>query len=95
LDAVWANVLLSEGHVSPQQKLAYVRQHWFLPLRYHNPFHTAAASTNVLVRYDAYDRLVQETLDAVGNRVTDGERDKAGNVDPTKPGNDYRCNSQG
>ncbi|KAJ9414782.1 virulence plasmid 65kDa B protein-domain-containing protein [Fusarium oxysporum] len=93
-----ANWWLPSGHMfyspnatdSLEQELAYARQHWFLALRYRNPFHTGAVSTDVSVRYDAYDLLIQETLDAVGNRITVGERDEAGNVDPTKPGNDYR-----
>src|SRR5262249_12660000 len=42
------------------------------------------------IRYDAYDLLVQETRDALGNRVTAGERDP----DPSQPlrrnGLDYR-----
>jgi RHS repeat-associated protein len=66
---------------TPPQELAYARQHFFLPHRYRDPFHTAAASTESFVTYDAHDLLVQETRDALGNRVTVGER----NVDPTQP----------
>ena len=65
-------------------------QHFFLPHRYRDPFHTNAVSTESFVTYDAYDLLVQETRDALGNRVTVGERD----VDPAQPlvrrGHDYR-----
>ena len=70
---------------TPLQELAYARQHFFLPHRYRDPFHTTAISTESFVNYDTYDLLVQETRDAfgivLGNRVTIGER----NVDPTKP----------
>ena len=47
-------------------------------------------STETFVSYDAYDLLMQETKDALSNRITVGER----NVDPTQPlvrsGQDYR-----
>ncbi|MEJ7870920.1 MAG: SpvB/TcaC N-terminal domain-containing protein, partial [Rubrobacteraceae bacterium] len=67
------------------QELAHARQHFFLPRRYREPFGQTAAVT-----YDAYDLLTVETRDPLGNRVTVGERDAAGNIDPNKPGNDYR-----
>lgn len=70
------------------QELAYARQHFFLPHRYRDPFHTDAVSTESFVSYDAYDLLMGETRDALGNRVTVGERDVAGDL--TAPGNDYR-----
>lgn len=66
---------------APPQELAYARRHFFLPHRYRDPFHTDAISTESFVTYDAYNLLVQETRDALGNRVTVGER----NVDPTQP----------
>jgi RHS repeat-associated protein len=66
---------------TPPQELAHARQHFFLPHRYRDPFHTNAVSTESFVTYDTYDLLVQETCDALGNRVTVGER----NVDPTQP----------
>jgi RHS repeat-associated protein len=72
------------------QELSYARQHFFRPGRYRDPFHTDQVSTETVVQYDAYDLLVQETRDALGNRMTAGER----NVDPTRPlvrgGQDYR-----
>ena len=75
---------------TPAQELAYARQHFFLPHRYRDPFHTDAVSTESFVTYDAYDLLMLETRDALGNRVTVGERD----VDPTQPlvrrAHDYR-----
>jgi RHS repeat-associated protein len=70
------------------QELAYARQHFFLPYRYRDPFHTTAISTESVVTYDAYDLLTLETRDALDNRVTAGERDAAGNL--TTQGNDYR-----
>jgi RHS repeat-associated protein len=66
---------------TPPQELAYARQHFFLPHRYRDPFYTNAVSTESLVTYDTYDLLVQETRDALDNRVTVGER----NLDPTRP----------
>jgi RHS repeat-associated protein len=65
------------------QELAHARQHSFLPHRYHDPFGRATT-----VAYDAYDLLMLETTDPVGNRVTVGERDASGNI--TTQGNDYR-----
>jgi RHS repeat-associated protein len=65
----------------PAQELAFAVQHFFLPRRYRDPFHTAAVSTESFVTYDFYDLLVEETRDALGNRSTVGER----NVDPTRP----------
>jgi RHS repeat-associated protein len=70
------------------QELAYARQHFFLPHRYQDPFHTSAVSTESVVSYDAHDLLVVETRDALGNCVTVGERDAAGNL--VSQGNDYR-----
>ena len=66
---------------TPAQELAYARQHFFLSHRYRDPFHTDVISTESFVTYDTYDLLVQETRDAVGNRITVGER----NMDPTQP----------
>jgi RHS repeat-associated protein len=73
---------------APQQELAFARAHFFLPRRYRDPFHTVSVSTETAVTYDAYDLLTQETQDALGNRISVGERDPAGIL--TKPGNDYR-----
>ena len=65
------------------QELVHARQHFFLTHRYRDPF----GQTTTVV-YDAYDLLLLETRDPVGNRVTVGERDAAGNI--TVQGNDYR-----
>jgi RHS repeat-associated protein len=73
---------------TPDQELSYARQHFFLPHRYRNPFHTSEVSTESFVSYDPYDLLMLETRDALDNRVTVGERDNGGKI--TKQGNDYR-----
>ena len=75
---------------TPPQELNYAQAHFFLPLRYRDPFYTDAVSTDTFVAYDAYDLLMLETRDPLGNCVTVGER----NADPTQPlvrsGHDYR-----
>ncbi len=72
------------------KELSYAQRHFYIPHRYRDPFHTALVSAETLVRYDAYDLLVEETRDPLGNCITVGERD----IDPTKPlirqGQDYR-----
>lgn len=73
---------------TPDQELSYARQHFFLPHRYRNPFHTSEVSTESFVSYDTYDLLMLETRDALDNRVTVGERDTGGKI--SKLGNDYR-----
>jgi RHS repeat-associated protein len=73
---------------SPAQELLHARTHFFLPHRFRDPFHTNLISTEAVVSYDSYDLLMLETRDALGNRVTVGERDAAGNL--TVQGNDYR-----
>jgi RHS repeat-associated protein len=73
------------------QELDAARAHFFMPQRFRDPFHTDGASTERFVTHDPYDLLVEETRDALGNRVTAGER----NVDPAQPlvrrGHDYRA----
>ncbi len=73
---------------TPAQERAYAHQHFFLPQRSRDPFHTVTVSTESFVSFDSYDLLVLETRDPLGNRVTVGERDAAENL--TIPGNDYR-----
>ena len=73
---------------TPAQELAYAQSHFFLPRRTRDPFHTDTVSTESFVTYDAYDLLMVETCDALGNHVTVGERDAADNL--TISGNDYR-----
>ena len=78
------------GEDTAAQELAHARDHFFLPCRYRDPFHTDAVSTERLVSYDAYDLLMVESRDPLGNRVTLGERLLNGDLDPATPGNDYR-----
>ena len=75
---------------TPPQELAYARQHFFQPRRYRDPFHTDPVNTETSVTYDAYDLLLVETRDALGNRLTVGARTPSGDIDPNQPGNDYR-----
>ncbi len=70
------------------QELAFARQHFFLPHRTRDPFHTNAVSTESFVTYDTYDLLMLETRDALGNRVTVGERATDGTI--AVQGSDYR-----
>ena len=59
------------------------RRHFFRPHRFTDPFgHTTA------IGYDEYDLLIRQTRDPLGNLVTAGERDQAGEL--TADGNDYR-----
>ncbi len=58
-------------------ELTFARQHFFVPLRFRNPF--GQAST---VLYDDYDLLPLETRDPMDNRVTAGERAGGGSVIP-------------
>ena len=67
----------------PAQELAYAQRHFFRACLFRDPFQQTTG-----VSYDAYDLLVLDTQDAVGNRVTAGERDPAGNI--TLRTNDYR-----
>ena len=94
-DANWwipsGRVFYSSGiNDAAAAELARASQHFFLPRRYRDPFHTNTVSTEGVISYDAYDLLIVDTLDPLGNRVTVGERDAAGNIDLNKPGNDYR-----
>jgi RHS repeat-associated protein len=80
--------LSPESADSPATELAYARAHFFQPVRYRDPFHTGAVGTESFVTFDVYDLLVLETRDALGNRVTVGTRDEAGNL--VAAANDYR-----
>ncbi|HEU4793790.1 MAG TPA: toxin TcdB middle/N-terminal domain-containing protein, partial [Nitrolancea sp.] len=92
-DANWwipsGRIFYSPGSTdTPAEELAHARQHFFLPHRFRDPFHTDAISTESFISYDMYDLLMLETRDAIDNRVTVGERDAEGNL--VTPGNDYR-----
>ncbi|WP_223297266.1 SpvB/TcaC N-terminal domain-containing protein [Catenulispora acidiphila] len=75
---------------TPGQELAIARQHFFQPRRYRDPFHTDAVATESFVTYDAYDLLVEETRDALDNRVTAGERDATPDQRLVRRAQDYR-----
>ena len=60
------------------KELTYAKEHFFLPLRYRDPFDTNAFPTETLVSYDFYDFLVLETRDALGNQITAGTRNHDG-----------------
>jgi RHS repeat-associated protein len=84
-------VFLSPGaNDTAAQELAYARGHFFLQHRTRDPFHSNAVSTESFITYDAYDLFMIDTRDALGNRVTVGERRPDGTIDPGKLGNDYR-----
>ena len=53
---------------TPAQELAYARQHFFLPHRYPRSVPHRAVRPRASSTYDAYDLLVLETRDALGNR---------------------------
>ena len=52
-----------------EQELTHAREHFFLPYRTRDPFHSAEVSTEGFVNYDGYVLLTVETRDALGNRV--------------------------
>lgn len=68
---------------SPAQELAYAQPHFFTACLFQDPFQQVTTVT-----HDTYDLLVLDTQDVLGNRVTAGERDLAGNI--TVRSNDYR-----
>ncbi|MDP2619118.1 MAG: toxin TcdB middle/C-terminal domain-containing protein [Hyphomicrobiales bacterium] len=79
-DANWwipsGRIFFSPGSADTSaQELAYARQHFFLPHRTRDPFHTNAVSTESFVTYDAYDLLMVKTRDALGNVVTVATKD--------------------
>ena len=87
-------VLLSpNGNDTAAQELAYAQSHFFLPHRTRDQFHTIAVSTESFVTYDAYDLLIVETSDALGNRVTVGERRLDGTIAPPNPATTTACSS--
>ncbi len=55
----------------------FARQHFFLPHRTRDPFHTNAVSTESIVTYDSHNLLTVETRDALGNLVTAVTEDDA------------------
>lgn len=72
------------------QELHFARQHFFLPSRFRDPFHTSRVSTEATVRYDKHDLVVLETEDALGNRTTAGKRDAGQGFSKIESAIDYR-----
>jgi len=72
------------------EERAHARAHFHLPQRFRDPFHRADRSTESEIRYDRYDLLVAESEDALGNRVTVGERAPDPAAPLLAPGHDYR-----
>ncbi|HET7238793.1 MAG TPA: toxin TcdB middle/C-terminal domain-containing protein, partial [Terrimicrobiaceae bacterium] len=66
---------------TPAQELALARQHFFLPRRFRDPFHTNTVSTENFVGYDAFDLMMVESRDALGNVVTVATQDDTGNTE--------------
>ena len=92
-DAAWwvpsGRMFYSPGSAdTPAQELAYAAQHFFLALRFRDPFDAPGTTTEVVVAYDPYDLLVQETRDPLGNCVTAGTRKTDESL--AQQGNDYR-----
>ncbi|MDR6413494.1 RHS repeat-associated protein [Pseudarthrobacter sulfonivorans] len=60
---------------APAAVADFARKHFFLPRRFVDPFAAAAGLEHgVSVEYDLHDLLVVETVDALSNRITAGER---------------------
>ncbi|WP_344594922.1 SpvB/TcaC N-terminal domain-containing protein [Actinomadura vinacea] len=93
-DGWWApsgRVFYSPGPADPPAaEAAHARAHFFLPHRFRDVFHTEEVSTEHFVTYDSHDLLVLETRDALGNRVTAGERGLDPALPPVRGANDYR-----
>jgi RHS repeat-associated protein len=67
-DANWwipsGRIFFSHGvSDTPAEELAFAQRHFFLPWRAHDPF-----GHPVFSKYDSYDLLQRETIDALGNR---------------------------
>lgn len=74
-DAGWwqrsGRVFLSPGtEDDPVAELAHARRHFFLPVRFRDPFHRAGFETESVLDYDAHDLAVRETRDALDNVTT-------------------------
>ncbi|MEV8596135.1 SpvB/TcaC N-terminal domain-containing protein [Streptomyces sp. NPDC052012] len=72
---------ISYATIEDEDELAEARRHFFVPRRFRDPFGSVTT-----VAYDPDDLLVRETVDALGNRTTVGERRPDGVVWR----NDYR-----
>ncbi len=76
--APWGRTFYAPADADAARELEEARRHFFVPRRFRDPFHTEAVSTETNVSYDAYDLLLKETLDAVGNVVTTLTADDGG-----------------
>jgi RHS repeat-associated protein len=54
---------------TPAEELEHAREHFFLPRRYRDPFHTDQFRTETVVSFDDHNLLVLETVDALENAV--------------------------
>jgi RHS repeat-associated protein len=54
---------------SPAQERAFAGEHFFLPHRYRNPFHSKTFNSETTVTFDNHVFLMQETKDALENTV--------------------------
>ena len=70
---------------SATAELRQALHHFFQPRRSEDPFGAVATA-----RFDIHDLVVVDTRDAVGNRVTVGQRLPTGDIDPAVAGIDYR-----
>lgn len=75
---------------TPEMELDYAQRHFFMAMRFRDPFHSSAVSTEYTTTFDAYDLLLQETRDPFGNRVTAGERALDPELPLLRKGLDYR-----
>ncbi|ORX93283.1 hypothetical protein BCR34DRAFT_608601 [Clohesyomyces aquaticus] len=81
----------SPEHLLADEELAFAKEHFFMAYRYVNPFDRPGWSTAAYVTYDKYNLLVLDSVDALGNRATAGERDLSVPDEPIKNiGLDYR-----
>ena len=73
-DNWWApsgRIFFSPGSADPPAtELAHARQHFFMPVRYRDPFHTSVVSKETTLTYNSADLLLIATRDALGNVVT-------------------------
>jgi RHS repeat-associated protein len=72
------------------EELKYAEKHFFMALRFRDPFFSRTNKSEWFVSYDQYDLLMQESRDSLGNRVTVGERNIDPELPPTVRGHDYR-----
>lgn len=75
---------------SPEQELQEAKDHFFLARRSRAPFDSNDKPCEIVYNYDAYDLMIEQVTDPLGNATTVGER----NMDSSKPldkhGHDYR-----